>query len=180
MLRGQIITSFAQVEFLLADFSVKTRLLLPYKIKNRIQAVKDIIAHNATFKSYEAELTPLADQLVSFEDLRNFMAHGFLSIHTDKINQHMLEYRLYIRTNKDKFQLETVQTTLDKLLADERAITAIHPKDGDVIPKNLYRVWDGVRSRDHWPKPARFTWPALLRTGPRGQSRSAKILVRGR
>lgn len=122
-LRGQIITSFGQVEFLLADFSVKARIQLPYKIKNRILAAKTIVAEDGKFKGYAAEFTPLANQLVAYEDIRNFMAHGFLSIHTDLKNQHMLEYRMYIRTTKDQFKLEIVQTTLERLFGAERDIT---------------------------------------------------------
>jgi hypothetical protein len=122
-LRGQIITSFGQVEFLLADFSVKAKVQLPYKVKNRILAAKTIVAEDAKFREYSSELTPLADQLAAYEDIRNFMAHGFLSIHTDLKNQHILEYRMYVRTTKDKFKLEIVQTTLDRLSVAERDIT---------------------------------------------------------
>ena len=39
-LRGRIITSYAQVEFLLADISVKLDLRFPYRISDRIKAAK--------------------------------------------------------------------------------------------------------------------------------------------
>jgi hypothetical protein len=41
-LRGKILTSYAQVEFLLADLSVKLDLRFPYLIKDRIKAAKRI------------------------------------------------------------------------------------------------------------------------------------------
>lgn len=41
-LRGRIIASYAQVEFLLADLVVKLDLRFPYLIESRIKAVKKI------------------------------------------------------------------------------------------------------------------------------------------
>src|SRR4051794_17247854 len=41
-LRGKILTSYAQVGFLLADFSVKLDLRFPYRISDRIRAAKRI------------------------------------------------------------------------------------------------------------------------------------------
>jgi hypothetical protein len=41
-LRGSILRSYSQVEFLLADISVKLDLKFPYQIKDRIKAVKRI------------------------------------------------------------------------------------------------------------------------------------------
>jgi hypothetical protein len=41
-LRGRIITAYAQVEFILADFSVKLDLKFPYRIRDRIKAAKAI------------------------------------------------------------------------------------------------------------------------------------------
>jgi hypothetical protein len=39
-LRGQIITGYSMVEYVLADISVRLDLKFPYRIKDRIKAVK--------------------------------------------------------------------------------------------------------------------------------------------
>src|SRR5665213_2221274 len=41
-LRGRIIASYSQVEFLLADISVKLDLRFPYRIQDRIKAARRI------------------------------------------------------------------------------------------------------------------------------------------
>jgi hypothetical protein len=42
-LRGQIITGYSMVEYVLADISVHLDLKLPYLIKDRIKAAKEIV-----------------------------------------------------------------------------------------------------------------------------------------
>jgi len=42
LLRGRIIAAYCQVEFLLADISVKLDLRFPYLIKDRIRTAKRI------------------------------------------------------------------------------------------------------------------------------------------
>ena len=42
-LRGQIITGYSMVEFILADISVRLDLKFPYLIEKRIKAAKQIV-----------------------------------------------------------------------------------------------------------------------------------------
>jgi len=51
-LRGRIVASYAQAEFLLADISVKLDLRVPYLIDARIRAVRRI-AERDGYQSYK-------------------------------------------------------------------------------------------------------------------------------
>ena len=95
-LRGKILTSYAQVEFLLADLSVKLDLKFPYRIQDRIKAAKRI-SERPGFETYKDELATVCDQLLEYDEIRNLMAHGFLMLTTDKKGNHKFDMRLYQR-----------------------------------------------------------------------------------
>src|SRR5580693_500881 len=76
-LRGRIVASYAQVEFLLADISVKLDLRFPYLIEARIKAVKRI-AERGGYQVYKEDLDRMCDELLRYDELRHFMTHGFL------------------------------------------------------------------------------------------------------
>jgi hypothetical protein len=59
-LRGKIITGYGQVEFFLADLSVKLNLKFPYLIKDRIKAAKEI-ADRPDYVEFRGELHALCD-----------------------------------------------------------------------------------------------------------------------
>ena len=62
-LRGLfILRSYSQVEFLLADISVKLDLRFPYLIKRRINAVR-AIADREGYEVYKDELNKVCDDL---------------------------------------------------------------------------------------------------------------------
>jgi hypothetical protein len=82
-LRGQIIAGYSMVEYVLADISVRLNHRFPYRIKARIEAVKKI-ADRQEYEGYRHDLHRVCDQLLRYEDLRKFMAHGALSVTTDK------------------------------------------------------------------------------------------------
>lgn len=95
-LRGKIITGYAQVEFFLADLSVKLNLKFPYLIKDRIKAVK-AIAERPDYADFKDELNEVCDRLIEFDDLRHFMAHGMVMVTTDLKGNHLIEMRRYQR-----------------------------------------------------------------------------------
>src|SRR5262245_24406041 len=113
-LRGRILTSYAQVEFLLADISVKVDLRFPYPIKERIKAVKHIAGRNG-YEAYKEDLDRTCDELLRYDELRHFMAHGFLILTTDMKGNHEFEYRRYQREGDGKFTLVTFKTTVEQL-----------------------------------------------------------------
>jgi len=120
-LRGRILTSYSQVEFLLADISVKLGLKFPYLVRKRISAVKRI-ADRPGFEIYQVELERVCDDLLRYDELRNFMAHGFMMLHVDKIEDHRLEYRMYQRDGED-LKLGTIKTTIPILSTAAEEIT---------------------------------------------------------
>lgn len=112
-LRGSILTSYAQVEFMLADISVKLDLKFPYLIKKRIKAVLNI-ADRAGYEGYREELQKVCNDLLQYDDVRNFMAHALLVVKNDKKQNHQLEYRMYERVD-ESFRLLIITTDLTRL-----------------------------------------------------------------
>jgi len=115
-LRGKILTSYAQVEFLLADLSVKLDLKFPYRIADRIKAAKRI-SERPGFETYKDELAIVCDQLLEYDEIRNLMAHGFLMLVTDKLGNHRFDMRLYRRESEGKFNRLDIETSIVRLRA---------------------------------------------------------------
>jgi hypothetical protein len=113
-LRGRIISSYSQVEFLLADISVKLDLRFPYLIKDRIKAARRI-AERPGYQVYKESLDRLCDELLQYDDLRTFMAHGFLSLTTDRHDNHQFEFLRYEREGEGRFTLLSATTTIANL-----------------------------------------------------------------
>jgi hypothetical protein len=111
--RGCILTSYAQVEFLLADISVKLDLKFPYLISKRIKAVMQI-AERPGYEIYKDDLQSVCDELLQYDEIRNFMAHGFLIVTTDLEGQNLLEYQMYQRVG-EHFNHVLIQTNLTML-----------------------------------------------------------------
>jgi hypothetical protein len=120
-LRGRLVASYSQVEFLLADISVKLDLKFPYQISERIKAAKRI-GEREQFAKYKAELDKVCDELLEFNELRNFMSHAFLTLHVDRVGNHQFEYRMYQRGD-GTFVLMGGTTTIDRLRAAAEDMT---------------------------------------------------------
>lgn len=113
-LRGRILTSYAQVEFLLADISVKLELKFPYLINARIKAVSRI-AEREGYEAYKADLDRVCNELLQYDELRTYMAHGFLTLTTDKKDNHLFELLMYQRESAGAFRLMKAKTTVPQL-----------------------------------------------------------------
>jgi hypothetical protein len=113
-LRGRIIASYAQVEFLLADLVVKLDLRFPYLIEARIKAVKRI-GEREGYAVYKDELDRVCDELLLYDELRHFITHGFLSLTTDRKGTHQFEFLRYQREGKGKFTMLSAKTTIERL-----------------------------------------------------------------
>jgi hypothetical protein len=120
-LRGRIVASYSQIEFLLADISVKLDLKFPYLIKDRIKAAKRI-GEREQFAVYKSELDNVCDELLEFDEIRNYMSHAFLTLHVDKVGNHQFEYRMYQR-GADGFVLMEGTTTIERLRAAAQHMT---------------------------------------------------------
>jgi hypothetical protein len=113
-LRGRIVASYAQVEFLLANISVKLDLRFPYLIDARIKAVRRI-AEREGYEVYKDELDLVCEELLRYDEIRHFMAHGFLSLTTDRKGNHQFEFLRYQRDGEGKFTLLSAKTTVERL-----------------------------------------------------------------
>jgi hypothetical protein len=133
LLRGAIITSYAQVEFLLADFAIRCRARavyasvcpkFPYKLEDRIKATRRIIRTPGPFSVYADKVEALCAGLLQFEEMRHFMAHGFQIIRNNKSGtQHDLTYRLHRPVGKHgEAEERFIVTDLDQLDHAAKAI----------------------------------------------------------
>ena len=113
-LRGRIVASYAQVEFLLADLVVKLDLHFPYLVDARIKAVKKI-AERPGYEIYREELDRVCDELSQYDELRHFMTHGFLSLTMDRKDNHQFEFLRYQREGDGKFNMLAAKTTIERL-----------------------------------------------------------------
>ena len=113
-LRGRIVASYAQVEFLLADISVKLDLRFPYLIDARIKAVRRI-AERDGYQVYKDELDRVCEELLQYDEIRHFMTHGFLSLTMDRNGNHQFEFLRYERDGQGKFTLLSGKTTIERL-----------------------------------------------------------------
>jgi hypothetical protein len=115
-LRGRILTSYAQVEFLLADISVKLDLKFPYLIAARLKAAK-CIADREGFEVYRQELIEVCDGLADYDDIRKYMAHGWSLLTVDKAGNHIFELLMYERVAEGEFKLTKGAATREQLHA---------------------------------------------------------------
>jgi hypothetical protein len=136
-LRGRIIASYSQVEFLLADISVKLDLRFPYRIKDRIKAAKRI-AERPGYESYKNELEQLCDELLMYDEIRNFMAHGFLSLTTDRSGNHQFEFLRYERDGEGQFSLLSGKTEIPRLRDAAEHIT-VYVRNAVKLFEKIYK-----------------------------------------
>ena len=93
---------------------MKLDLRFPDLVKDRIKAVKRI-ADREGYEVYKDDLDRMCDELLRYDDLRHFMAHGFMSLTTDKKDNHRFEFLRYHREGDGKFTLISAKTTVERL-----------------------------------------------------------------
>jgi hypothetical protein len=122
-LRGNIITSYAHIEFMLADICLKAWQMgqyqhlagtFPYKTDSRIRTVRTLFEVEGPLKQYREGIQPALDKLLSFEELRHFVAHGLLIVTPMPPDDAMLQYRLY-RTTKGGTAIAFFETSASDL-----------------------------------------------------------------
>jgi hypothetical protein len=113
-LRGRIVASYSQVEFLLADLISKLEDRFAYRIESRIKGVRKI-AELPGYEAYRKDLHRLSDELLIYDELRHFMAHGFMRMDVGKENTHRFEFLRYVREGERKFELMSARTDIVRL-----------------------------------------------------------------
>jgi hypothetical protein len=131
-LRGRIIAGYAQVEFLLADLISKLEYRFAYRIESRIKGVRKI-AEMPEYEAYRYDLNRLADELLIYDELRQFMAHGFMRAEVDKVGNHRFQLLRYTREGEGKYELMQSTTDIPRL---KQAVSDIGSYVGEVM--NLF------------------------------------------
>jgi hypothetical protein len=72
-----------------------------------------------------------------FDELRNVMAHGWLSLTTDRQNYYQFEFLRYQREGDGKFVLLSATTTVERLRQAADDITA-YVSDTHALFKRIY------------------------------------------
>jgi hypothetical protein len=115
LLRGKIITGYSMVEYVLADISVRLDLKFPYRIKDRIKAVKQIV-DRPEYEAYRNDFHRVCDELLRYDDLRNFMAHGIMVLETNPDQtSHRFVLQRYERLATGKFRPLTLEFSVEAL-----------------------------------------------------------------
>jgi hypothetical protein len=128
-LRGRMITHFAQCEYLLADISVRVDRRFIYLLKKRVKAVEAITSEGGPYAKYAADIVPLANQLLAWDDIRNFLAHGMIFLlYVQKRQSFVFEFRRYTRSDDQKFQHMNWFISLDELEEASNALADVCDK----------------------------------------------------
>jgi hypothetical protein len=113
LLRGKIIAGYSLVEYVLADISVRLDLKFPYRIKDRIKAVKQIV-HRPEYQAYRNDFHRVCDELLRYDDLRNFLAHGIMVLETSPDQTtHRFVMQRYERLATGKFRRLTLEFSVE-------------------------------------------------------------------
>ena len=113
-LRGRIIAGYAQVEFLLADLISKLEDRFAYRIEFRVKGVRKI-AEMPGYEAYRYDLNRLADELLIYDELRHFMAHGFMRAEVDRAGNYHFQLLRYTREGEGKYELMQSTTDISRL-----------------------------------------------------------------
>lgn len=113
-LRGRIIAGYAQVEFLLADLISKLEDRFAYRIESRVKGVQKI-AEMPGYETYRYDLRRLSDELLIYDELRHFMAHGFMRAEMDRVGNHRFELLRYTREGEGKYELKIGSIDIPRL-----------------------------------------------------------------
>jgi hypothetical protein len=135
-LRGVVITSYAHIEFMLADICLKAWQLpeyatlmgpFPYSVETRIKAVRALFDADGPLKPFREGMQPVLDELLDYEERRHFVAHGLLIVTPMPPDDAMLQYRLY-RTTKQGTAIAFWETSASDLEAVCFTINALETK----------------------------------------------------
>ncbi len=124
-LRGAIISSYAQVEFLLTDLNMRCRLRpayaeiasgFPYKLESKIARAKKLVAAPGPLSAYAHDVLALVDRISAYETYRHFIAHGQMVVSTRETAPAPIIFRMYQPGKKNTpEEYGEIQTDADQL-----------------------------------------------------------------
>lgn len=122
-LRGRIVSHYSHAEFLLGDFAVKCHALglyrpnnfkFPYRLESKLAAVREISQTVDIMKKYEGRIGGLINQIMMFEEMRHFMAHGWMMLKYNKV-QNLIEMRMYDQAKNEPLKLQIREFSIDQM-----------------------------------------------------------------
>ncbi|MCJ2042884.1 hypothetical protein MKK55_28635 [Methylobacterium sp. J-059] len=142
-LRGRIITSYSQIEFLVGDLfrllqrsynkADEDEVPLPYRIEGRIRSLTRLCSNISDMDPYRTKLKNGLDEILEFSELRNYMAHGYVDV--DKyLDGYKFRFLMYKFLPKGEVELHKMDVQLDKL-----------QRTSDVINECTERLMELVR-----------------------------------
>lgn len=123
-LRGWVVNSFAQVEYLIGDLLLRCRAFaeyeehtrtLPHGAADRIRKITAMLASPGPLDPEADEIRTVLDQLAARQDIRNLMVHGFCTILHTSANKLGFHFQKFHRQSgrQDARLIRTL--TLDQL-----------------------------------------------------------------
>jgi hypothetical protein len=113
-LRGAIISSYAQVEFLLTELNMRCRQLPEYAEIAAARA-KELAEGPGPVSAYANDLLPLVARLSDYEDFRHFIAHGLMVVSTRKTATAPIIFRMYRKAPKTPEEYGAIESDADQL-----------------------------------------------------------------
>ena len=67
------------------------------------------------YEAYRYDLNRLSDELLIYEDLRHFVAHGFMRAEFDRAGNHRFKLLRYTKEGEGKFKMMMATTDISRL-----------------------------------------------------------------
>lgn len=122
-LRGAIVSSYAHIEFLLADVCMKAwrlaeykhlRAPFPFKVETRIKAAEALFKSPGRLNQYYPDVDGLFPRLLNYEQMRHFMAHGLMIV-TPAATSPRVEIQLWRPARKGGADIGFINTDFDQM-----------------------------------------------------------------
>ncbi|MBR0868353.1 hypothetical protein [Bradyrhizobium diazoefficiens] len=128
-LRGMLVGSYSQVEYLLGNLWVSMEQVdpyftkrneFPYRLPSRVKAIRQLldVPHGPLFQ-FRAKAVELLDEMDAYERHRRMMAHGYMEVE-HSASGHLVRVRFYEPTKDDAANEVHTEMSLNKMEADAK------------------------------------------------------------
>lgn len=130
-LRGWIVGSYSQVEFLMADTIVRAQSIPDYdhlpktptfNVTKRVKRFRDLVESPGPISIHAEDLRGVVDRWERTEDIRHFLVHGFATFRWTRSGDMMMTFRRYMPDldaddpfREMHFRLDTLQAFRDRI-----------------------------------------------------------------
>ncbi len=155
-LRGWIVNSFAQVEYLLGDLILRCRVFpeyeehtrtLPHGAADRVAKVRTILTRSGPLDADAQDITAIINRLADQQDTRNLLVHGFATVLHTTEQQLGFHFQKFHR-QPDRIDARLVKTFTLEGLRQERANQGAFTSEAVERFQALHRRlgWEGPMS----------------------------------